>query len=67
VDCGLRWVWVRGGLPFGGDCHLLDDHGRVVALLDRDSFIEDPDGFMDTLARHLSHNRVLGLHLSVAV
>ena len=52
MDYGLRFKWISGGLPFGGDCHLYDDHGELVWLLDRDAFVEDPDGFMDSLERH---------------
>lgn len=58
VDYGLRFQWVSGGLPFGGDCYLFDDHGVIVCLLDRDSFVEDPDGFMDSLERHEDVNVV---------
>lgn len=53
---GVRFKWVNGGLPYGGDCHVWDDRGRIVVLLDRDSFIEDPDGFMDSLERHCDLN-----------
>jgi hypothetical protein len=53
---GLRHKWVSGGLPYGGDCNLYDDHGKIVVLLDRDSFIEDPDGFMASLERHENSN-----------
>ncbi len=67
VEQGLRHVWVLGGLPLGGDCHLFDDHGEMVWLLDRDSFVEDPDGFMDSMERHGDQNvRGYGWHLSLA-
>lgn len=64
---GMRFVWVDDGLPLGGDVSLWDDHGEIVALLDRRAYVEDPDGFMLALERHCDSNTRGHLALSIAV
>lgn len=65
---GFRFVWVEDDLPLGGDVSIYDDHGDIVCFLKRRAFEEDPEGFMDTLARHCDANtKGYGWRLSVAV